>query len=257
MAYNVTVVSLNLPDVTGGADRPPQKKSGQSTILGAKIVREVLVVLILALAIFMGVQSTSQHFQVEGASMEPSLQNSEHLLVNRAVYFDVQKGWLSHLIPFLAWRGDVGYMFHGPNRGDIIVFKFPKDPTRDFIKRVIGVPGDTVEIKQGKEWVNGKALTENYIAEAPTYTMLPVTVPPNNYFVLGDNRNHSSDSHEWGMVPYENIIGKAWLTIWPLDEWSLVPNRTIKAPATALLMTSGTLMCAVIYRKSKKSKWLM
>jgi signal peptidase I len=127
-------------------------------------------------------------------------------------------------------------LFRAPRRGDVIVFRFPLDPSRDFIKRVIGVPGDTVEVKDEKVYINGSPLKEDYIAATVNYTYGPRTVPPGMYFVLGDNRRSSYDSHSWtcpqqqqcDFVPEENIIGQAWFSYWPLDTLGFVNNKVIK-----------------------------
>lgn len=136
-------------------------------------------------------------------SMLPTLQVNDHLVIEK-----------------------ISYRFHSPQRGDIIVF-MPSDQLRQqnpdlfkdaFIKRVIGLPGETVEVKNGTVFVNGQPLTENYTAAPPEYVWGPEVVPPDSYLVLGDNRNNSLDSHIWGYVPHENIIGRASVRIWP-------PNR--------------------------------
>lgn len=122
----------------------------------------------------------------------------------------------------------VSYHFKNPQRGDIIVFRPPNEaiicspnqplPIKDaYIKRVIGLPGEKVEIEDGQVRVNGKVLPEDYIKDAPNYPLPTIAVPENSYLVLGDNRNQSCDSHVWGFVPKENIIGKAVVRFWPLD----------------------------------------
>jgi signal peptidase I len=227
-------------------------------IMSLKLVREILLVVIMALAIFLLVQSTMQHFQVQGASMEPSLDSGEHILVNRAAYFYVNHGWASHIIPFLKWRGDAGYLLHPPNRGDIVVLRPPNDAhlREDLIKRIIAVPGDTVEIKQGIVYVNGQALKETYIKEPPIQDFALKQIPPDSYFVLGDNRNNSNDSRYFGPVPRQNIVGKPWATIWPPKKWGLAPNHSIKIALT--LMLAGCLV--VGYRRTRlstRSEWLM
>ena len=102
-----------------------------------------------------------------------------------------------------------------PIRVKSLFFRFPVEPTRNFVKRVVGVPGDTVEITKGIVYLNGKALDEPYISLSDRGTMDPFKVPPDSYFVLGDNRGASDDSRSWGVVPAENIIGRAWVTYWP------------------------------------------
>ena len=159
--------------------------------------------------------------------MEPTLRGGQYLLIDKASYWRIGGDIAEKLIPGVEAAGDGGrsqlhYIFGGPVRGDIIVFRYPKEPSRDFIKRVIAVPGDTVEIRGGRVYVNGAALREDYTAAAPNYQVPAELVPPGNYFVLGDNRNNSSDSHIWGLVPDENIIGRAWLSYWPPEEVGVV-----------------------------------
>ena len=167
-------------------------------------VREVLATLLVALLIFLGVQVTLETRVVEGLSMEPNLHTEQRVLVIKASY----------------WLGD-------PQRGDVIIFDSPQDPGRTLIKRVIALPGEEVEIKDGQVYITDINddtffLDELYINEEPNYTYGPQVVPEGEYFVLGDNRNHSTDSHIWGMLPDDNIVGKAWLRYWPLSDWHLI-----------------------------------
>ena len=201
-------------------------------------LRELAETVILALLIFLLVRAAVQNFQVEGSSMEPTLQSGSYVLVNKAIYFEINLETLSKFIPFIDPGDDpTRYLFRAPKRGDVIVFADPKLPEglpeRDFIKRIIGEPGDTVEVKQGKVFINGQPLDEPYILEPPRYTYGPETVPPGHYFVLGDNRNNSSDSRVWGMLPKEKIIGMAWLVYWPWDAFGLV-NNTAAQPSDAV-----------------------
>ena len=167
-------------------------------------LREVLITILLALLIFVAVQFTVESRVVEGISMEPNFHTDERVLVVKASY----------------WFGE-------PQRGDVIIFDSPQDQNRTLIKRVIALPGEVVEIKDGTVHitdVNGDtfSLDEPYINEDPHYTYGPQAVPEGEYFVLGDNRNHSTDSHIWGMLPDENVIGRAWLIYWPLSDWQLI-----------------------------------
>jgi signal peptidase I len=163
---------------------------------GRSLLRELIETAVLTVAIFLLVRVALQNFKVEGQSMEPNLHNNEYILVNKVDYF-----------------------IHPPSRGDIVVFRAVPagQPDKDFIKRVIGLPGDVVAVHNQHVWVDGKALTEPYLNQEPDYTFGPKTVPQNSYFVLGDNRNNSDDSHLWPVtfLPKGDIIGKAWVSYWP------------------------------------------
>ena len=197
-----------------------------------RLARELVETFILALLIFLAVRTAFQNFRVEGSSMDPVLQNGQYLIVNKAIYAHINLKTISRFLPFIDPGDDpVHYLFRRPQRGDVIVFRFPGNPDRDFIKRIIGEPGDTVEVKNGNVYINGGALDEPYTMSKPTYTYGPTEVPPRQYFVLGDNRNNSYDSHSWGFVPQENIIGQAWLSYWPKDAWGLVLNKNLSPQA--------------------------
>jgi signal peptidase I len=191
--------------------------------------RDIIETLILTAVIFFIVQSVVKNFKVEGSSMEPTLHNDEFLLVDKAVYWSVSPGLVHLLFPGAGQvaDGERVFLFHGPQRGDIIVFRYPNDPSRDFIKRVIGVPGDLVEIRNHQVTVNGQPVNEPYIEAPPQYAMTSQRVMPGNYFVLGDNRNNSSDSHVWGQVAWYYIIGQAWVSYWPLGDWQFFPSAAL------------------------------
>ena len=118
------------------------------------------------------------------------------------------------------------YLFSEPERGEVIIFKPPGGRNGDYIKRIIALPGDTVEIKSGTVYLNDKPLEEAYIRYEPKYTMEKTEIDAEEYFVLGDNRSNSNDSHTGWLVPRENIIGQAWVYIWPPTNWGLVPDYT-------------------------------
>ncbi len=161
-----------------------------------KFLREIIGTLLLVVVIFFLLQITVQSFVVVGSSMEPNLQERQRILINKVVY-----------------------AFHEPERGDVIVFHSPNNRQADFIKRIIGLPGESIEIKQGMVYVhkdgNILPLDEPYIEELITRTFNGDPIPQDEYFVLGDNRNNSSDSRSGWTVKREDIIGKAWLSIWP------------------------------------------
>lgn len=175
-----------------------------------RLLREIAETAVLTLLMFLVIRFAVQNFNIDGTSMEPNLHNKELILVDK-------------------WT----YLFHQPARGDVIVFHAPPAPAQDYIKRVIGLPGDTVTIKGTKVTVDGVTLNETYIAPQDqgvppgARTITNMVVPPNEYFVLGDNRAISSDSRIWGFVPRRNIIGRAALVYWPLGQNNdgLLPNE--------------------------------
>jgi len=193
-------------------------------------LREVLETVLLALLIFLAVRTLVQNYRVEGASMEPDLHHGEYLLVNKFIYAKVDLGFLDRLLPFVdLGENSVRHIFRPPRRGDIIVFRYPNDERRTFIKRVIGLPGETVEIRQGTVYINGSPLEESYVANSPGISYPATTVLPGNYFVLGDNRSFSSDSRQGWQVPEGKIIGLAWFSYWPPKELGLAPNHSVAA----------------------------
>jgi signal peptidase I len=158
--------------------------------------------------LFFAARFSLQPFTVDGQSMEPTFHNGEYILVDKLTY-----------------------RFRSPERGDVVVFTYPKDHTLDYIKRVVGVPGDHVVIRNYHVFVNGHQLSESYIAAEPDYgpgttsagcPFCDVTVPSGEYFVMGDNRDNSSDSHEWGFLPRNLVIGRAWLSYWPLPDVTIM-----------------------------------
>lgn len=195
----------------------------------AVTMRELVETLLLALLIFLAVRASLQNFRVEGASMIPNLHDGQYLIVNKLAYAKVDLGIFDWVPFFDPGENSVHHIFGVPERGDVIVFRAPNSPQRDFIKRIIGVPGDTVEIKGNVVYVNGAPLDELYI-QGPTSCpggCGPWTVAPGQYFVMGDNRGSSSDSRQGWLVPEENIIGKALFSYWPLSEAGLAPNKSV------------------------------
>jgi signal peptidase I len=171
------------------------------------LLRDILAPVLLAIAIFFLLHTFVPSYVIASQSMEPSLQVNQRVLVNK-----------------------IGYNFHEPERGDIITFYPHSDREAiPFIKRIIGLPGETVEINQGVVYIQKEdgtilSLDEPYIKEAPGQPYHGDKIPDNEYFVLGDNRNNSSDSRTGWTVKREDIIGKAWISIWPPQEWGLAPN---------------------------------
>ena len=185
--------------------------------------KEIAITAILALVIFVLLQVTVDTVIVVGISMEPSFHNEQRLLVSK-----------------------VAYRFHEPERGDVIVFQPANSQEGDFIKRIIALPNDTLEIKEEAVWVNGTELDEPYIESPPRYTTEEQKISENSYFVLGDNRNNSNDSHNGWVVPRQNIAGKVWLSIWPPAEWGLVPEYSLTEQFAGAI-SNYLARCPIIY----------
>ncbi len=176
---------------------PEVPSAGQPAGWG-RFFLDILETLLLSAVLFLVINVLSARVRVDGFSMLPTLQDGEFVLVDR-----------------------IAYKLGAPERGDIIVFHYPLDPSQDLIKRVIGLPGDEISVVNGTVSVNHQVLQEPYIAEAPYYSGNWV-VPQGNLFVLGDNRNDSSDSHAWGMLPLDKIVGKSVLIYWPFQNMELI-----------------------------------
>lgn len=192
---------------------------------GIRGVVETVEVLALALLMFLFVRSIGQNFVVDGGSMEPTFHNGEMLIVNKLVYRSLDLSWVS--------GAGEWHPFGQPEPGDVVVFRFPQDPRRDFIKRVIAVPGQTVEVRGGTVYIDGTARPEPYLERPPAYEYGPVTVPEGQYFVLGDNRNNSYDSHSWGMLGESFMIGRAEVRYWPLERAGRIEHEPVTATPQA------------------------
>ncbi len=210
--------------------RPPAERTpGQSPFAslwpwGLQGLAETLEVIALALLMFVLVRGVAQNFVVDGGSMEPSFSSGEMLIVNKLAYSTFDLGWL----PIVG--SDDWQPFGEPRLGDVIVFRFPHSPDRDFIKRIVGLPGQTVEIRDQQVIVDGAVLEESYLLDPPAYRFGPETVPAGFLFVLGDARNNSYDSHSWGMLDQELIIGRAELRYWPIDRAGRVGDEEPVTP---------------------------
>jgi len=165
-------------------------------------LREIIELVVLICAIYALVNLATVRFIVQGPSMQPTFYTRQFLIVSR-----------------------VNYLLGDPQRGDIVVFHYPGNPDEDYIKRVIGLPGETVEIRNQQVYVNGTALNEPYINEACTEDMCndeTWELGPDEYFVMGDNRNHSSDSRRFGPVNRRYLVGEVLIRYWPPSDWGIV-----------------------------------
>ncbi len=188
------------PDAVDQEHRSPERSKTRSAVI------EILQTLLLAVALYFIIDAVVARVRVENISMEPTLQPGEFILVNK-----------------LAYR--LGSM----KTGDVVVFHH--SPSEDYIKRLIGLPGETVRIAGGRVFVNGRELIEPYISEPPAYSGEWI-VPEGHVFVLGDNRNQSSDSHSWGYVPVDTIVGKALVVYWPLNQLQVINSPASKNTVT-------------------------
>jgi signal peptidase I len=160
--------------------------------------------------------------------MHPTLEDGQFLIVNKLVYAEVDMDKLGDFVPFVEAGSDPKRnIFHGPERGDIIVLRDPRNPETDLIKRVIGLPGESIEILDGKVYINDHLLEEPYIEQDWHDSKPKITIPPGEYFVMGDNRDNSLDSRSnaVGLVPQDLIIGKAMVSYWPSAKFGLAPNE--------------------------------
>jgi signal peptidase I len=196
-----------------------------------RAVREIVETLLLAALIFFLVRLVVLNFRVDGESMLPNLDDGEMLLVNRNAY------------QYFDFGGERYYPFDPPERGDVIVFDPPTGSDKPYIKRVIGLPGEEVTFSDGKVFIDGELLDEDYIEERTgcgrRLDHCDVVVPDGYVFVLGDHRTNSSDSRSFGAVPVENIVGKAWLSYWPADDVGFVPHESYAHDAPEAASTAS------------------
>lgn len=187
-------------------------------------VREIIETVILGLVVFLLAREALQNFQVEGRSMEPTLETSELVLVNKFAYWEIDLGPFDALIPGRS-NGDL--LGGEPERGSVVIFRPPYESRNDFVKRIIGLPGDLVEVSVGRVFVNGVELLEDGYTDAPPdYQWGPARIPPDHYFVLGDNRNSSQDSHVFGPIHRERIVGEVMFRWFPFDRITTAISKT-------------------------------
>ena len=181
-------------------------------------IREAIETIVLAAFVVLVIQASVQNYRVDGSSMNPGMVDQDRVLVNKAVYMEISAERVSRFLPWVdAVPNEVWHPFHGPRRGDVVVFHWPLDTSQDFVKRIIGEPGDTIGFDRGTVFINGVPLDEPYVLNRSRETIAPVVVEPGSYFVLGDNRTNSDDSRRWGTVRAENIVGQVLVTYWPLN----------------------------------------
>jgi signal peptidase I len=219
--------------VAGWRDRLTR---GRAYTMGVELGQAVVLT---GLLVF-GIRALVENFRVEGTSMQPTFAGGQALVVNRMAYVHVDSSRLASIVP-ATHQGSTSYVFGGPQRGDVVVFRAPPQPDTDYIKRIIGLPGETILITHGQVSIDGQRLQEPYVDFPASYNFpldgRPTVVPDGNYFVLGDNRPDSFDSHLGWFVPADNLIGRAWLRYWPPTELGMVqqnaPGQASAAVAAA------------------------
>ena len=190
-------------------EAPPSTETQTASPGWGPILRELAETIVLTLVIFFLIRTVVQNFRVEGMSMEPSFHDGQFLLINK-----------------------LSYRLGEAERGDVIVFRYPRDPSRDFIKRIVGLPGETIEIREGQVYINGQLTPTMATINEAGYNSGPTTIGPDELYVLGDNRPNSSDSHAWGTLPLDLVIGKVVLSYWPPKTWGLVKHGIPPQSAT-------------------------
>jgi signal peptidase I len=191
-------------------------------------LKELVEAVAIALVVFFALQVGVRNYMVEGSSMNPTLHDQERMFVNRLAYLHMDMQRISELVPF--WQveeEDVRFLFGPPQQGDIVVFQYDgANLDKPLVKRIIATPGQVVEIRRGVVYVDGDPLDEPYIDDEVRgdESMRPLQLEDEEYFVLGDNRIHSYDSRDWGPLPQENIIGRAWITYWPFSNLEILEN---------------------------------
>ncbi|MBN1991792.1 MAG: signal peptidase I [Anaerolineae bacterium] len=198
-------------------DEAPEPESPSGWQTAWAVLREVGETIILTLIIFFLIQTVIRNFRVVGTSMVDNLHDGQYLIIDKLTYSKL-------LRETLGWSG--------PRHGDVVVFEPPSHPGEDYVKRIVGLPGETIEITGGKIYINGQELPEPFQPKTPAYQLAPQVVPEGHVYVLGDNRNNSNDSHNWGPLPIENIVGRAWISYWPPHEWGVIPYDAPTEQAT-------------------------
>ncbi len=194
----------------GGAT---EQTAAQQPSMAWLLLREVVETVVLALVIFLLIRQVVQNYRIESHSMRPNFEEGQFILVNK-----------------------LAFKLGAPSRGDVIIFHNPNNVQEDYIKRVIGLPGDTVEVRGQTVYINNRPLPEDYPHNqlAPNSHFGPVVVEADHLFVMGDNRPNSTDSRAFGPLSEDLIVGKAWVRVWPLSQFGLIQHYDLEPlPATS------------------------
>ena len=187
-----------LSPVSGEGDALGEDESERSALA---LLREVIETILLTLVIFVVINTLTSRFRIEGPSMNPTLHEGQYLIINKLIY-----------------------KLHAPERGDIIVFHHPQNSERDLIKRVVGLPGEEIHVREGQVYIDGVLLEEPYLAYSGGRSAR-YTLGEDEFYVLGDNRPNSDDSRSWGALQKDQIVGKVWVSYWPPSDWGGVAHH--------------------------------
>ena len=186
---------------------PPGEAPAPTGLQHPNMLRDLVETMVLVAIAFLIVNALIGRFRIEQVSMLPNLHEGEYVIVDK-----------------------VSYAFRQPERGEIIVLKNPRLGQPDLIKRVIGLPGETIEVRDGQVYINSQPLTEPYIQQPMGNPQPLITLQAGEYFVMGDNRSNSEDSRRFGPRPIGDIVGRAWVIYWPPPDWQVLSRPTYAAP---------------------------
>jgi signal peptidase I len=188
---------------------PPAEAPAASGLQHPNMLRDLIETMVLVAVAFLVVNALIGRFRIEQVSMQPNLHEGEYVIVDK-----------------------VSYAFRQPARGEIVVLKNPSPGQPDLIKRVIGLPGETIEVRGGQTYINSQPLSEPYIAQPMASDFPEMQLQANQYFVMGDNRNNSEDSRRFGSRPIGDIVGRAWIIYWPPADWQILSHPTYAEPTS-------------------------
>ena len=195
-------------------------------------ITEILrTLIVISISLYL-IQISIGNFQVEMSSMSPTLVQGQRIIANKIIYQKIPNS-IARLIPGYDEEANIRYLFSHPKSGEVVIFKFSDcNISNDCVKRIIGVPGDTIQILpyssviNGKSsatvFINGRQITEQYVKEAWHSTMITLKLGADEYFLLGDNRSKSNDSRRWGPIPASKISSKVWIIYWPLSSFQFL-----------------------------------
>jgi signal peptidase I len=202
------VQRIIVPEEISVVPTPPAETAVAPGLQHPNMLRDIVETMVLVAIAFLVINALIGRFRIEQVSMQPNLHEGEYVIVDK-----------------------VSYAFRQPERGEIVVLKNPNAGQPDLIKRIIGLPGETIEVRGSQVFINGQALTEPYIQPPMGIEQTPLTLQAGQYFVMGDNRSNSEDSRRFGSRPLKDIVGRAWIIYWPPTDWQVLAHPAYAAPA--------------------------